>query len=170
MNTQVHEVFRRSEGRYLNDQESQTLLTYAENLLAQLDTMQALERAEATIIEEVVRAVGQAYPDMSKDHGAIARDLVRRDQTMLLRYASFGALLQDKNFIYDKLAVWLRTILFALCDVRQVVFGMKALLEACNKHLSPVDAERVVGHIAVVLTEFETNMQGAVPAGKGQAA
>lgn len=170
MNTQVQDVFRRSEGRYLNDKESQTLLTYAENLLAQLDTMQALERAEATIINDVAEAVMQAYPGMSKDHGAIARDLVRRDQTLLLRYASFGALLQDQNFIYDKFAVWLRTILFALCDVRQVVFGMKALIDACNRHLSPVDAEHVVAHIRVVLTEFETHMAGATTAAKGQAA
>lgn len=76
---------------------------------------------------------------------------------MVLRYAAFSMLLQDKAFIYDKLAVWLRTMMLALCKPEQVLSGYYSLVDACRKHLTKADAEAVIPFIQVVIDELEQN-------------
>jgi len=168
MNTRVREIFDRSEGRYLSDSEEATLLGYAETLVQRLDAMQAVERAEREILDDVVRAVIARFPDMVSMYGEGADSKVRRDQAMVLRYAASAMVLQDENFIYDKLAVWLRVILYALCRPEHVLVGYSALIDGCRRHLSEPDAEAIVPFIRVLVAEFENNAGGASPGGASQ--
>lgn len=157
MNPRIKEIYDGAEGRYFDAGEVGELVGYAESVLARLDTMQAVERAENAILDDVVRAVLERFPEMGRDYGPAAGPLVRRDQLLVLRYAAFSALLHDQAFIYDKLAVWLRTILLALCKPEQVVYGYHQLVAACGAHLTPADAEAIVPFVKVVIREFESN-------------
>jgi len=157
MNTAIKELFLKSEGRYLNDVEASVLLGYSEGLLSSLDAMQTIERAEAAILDDVVRVVMGKHPAIAQNHGSKAELLVRRDQAMVLRYASFAMLLADPNFIYDKLAVWMRTIVFALVKTDHALDGAYALVEACRAHLPAGDAAAVTPYIQVLINEFEQN-------------
>jgi hypothetical protein len=157
MNARIKEIYDRAEGRYFDEGEALELIGYAETVLARLETMQAVERAEKAILDDAVAAVLARFPEYAKQYGPVADPLTRRDLCLTLRYAVFGALLHDKGYIYDKLAVWLRTILFALIKVEEAVFGQQALIAACKAHLTPADAEVVVPHVAMVLREFEIN-------------
>jgi hypothetical protein len=157
MNQQIRELFNKAEGRYFDQNEQAQLESYASGLLARIEAAQAIERAESAILDDVVAAVLKEHAVMSKDYGKAAPQLVRRDQAMVLRYASFSMLMHDKNFIYDKLAVWLRTIMLALCKPEQVLFGYQSLVDACRKNLSHDDADAVVPYIGVVIQEFQSH-------------
>ncbi len=157
MNLQIKEMLDKAEGRYFTELEGQHLLSHAEGMLVRLETLHAIERAEAAIIDETVATVMRAHATLKGDHGNVGDKLVRRDQTMVLRYAAMAMLVHDPNFIYDKMAVWLRTILFALCRPEQVMSGFHALIDACKRHLTAEDAAAVVPYIEVVVRELEEN-------------
>jgi hypothetical protein len=157
MNPQIRDLFRNSEGRYFDDREQAELEAYAAGLLARVESIQAIERAEPAILEDLVTAYMTKYKVFVKEYGGAGELLVRRDQALILRYASYSMLMHDKNFIYDKVAVWLRTILNALCKTEQVLFGYHALIDACRRNLPPDDAEALIPYIKVVITEFEQN-------------
>jgi hypothetical protein len=157
MNARIKEIYDRSEGRYFDPGEVSELVGYGESLLSRLDTMQAVERAEKAILDSVVHDVMERHPEMAGEYGKLAIPFVRRDQLLVLRYAAFAALLHDQAFMYDKLAVWLRTILLALCKPEQVVYGFKQLAVACRSHLTPADADAIVPFVEVVIREFESN-------------
>jgi hypothetical protein len=157
MNARIKEIYDRAEGRYYDEGETLELVGYAEAMNARLDTLAAVERAESAILDAVERAVLERFPEMKNDYGPAAGALVRRDQMMVLRYAATAALMQDQAFIYDKLAVWLRTLMMAMCKPEQVGFGYRKLLEACGEHLTPIDADAVAPFISVVIREFDAN-------------
>ena len=161
MNQQIRELFNKAEGRYFDEGEQAQLESYASGLLARIEVLQAIERAETAILDDVVAAVMNKHAVITKDHGESASLRVRRDQALVLRYAAFSMLMHDKNFIYDKVAVWLRTIMLALCKPEQVLFGYQSLVDACRKNLSADDAEAVVPYIGVLIEEFQSH--GGMP-------
>ena len=160
MNQEILAIFRRAEGRYFNEAEGRSLENYAENLLARVETMAAIERADGAILDDVIAALSAKYPGMLERYGSDAFARVRRDQGQTLRYATLGMLTMDPDFVYDKFAVWLRTIMNALCETEQVVTGYRALIQACRTHLTHDDAEILVPFVEIVLREQEGNPPG----------
>jgi hypothetical protein len=157
MSIEIKQIFDKAEGRYLEERETEKLLVYADGILSGVESLQAIERAEAGIIDDVVLAVTKKHASLNQDYGKDTALRVRRDQTLVLRYAAFSMLLQDKSFIYDKLAVWLRTILFALCKPEEVLFGYYSLVDACRRHLTKGDSDALIPYIQVLIDEFEAN-------------
>jgi hypothetical protein len=160
MSNTIKELYAKAEGRYLSDLEGAQLAQYADTMLASLESAQSVERAEEAILNQVVKRVMDGSPGISKDHGPMAEQLIRRDQALVLRYAVMGMIVNDENFVHDKLAVWLRTIMLAQCNPKQVMLGYRYLIDACNQQLLPQDAARVVPFIQVVLREFEAHTKG----------
>lgn len=160
MNERIRDLFKKSEGRYFDEAEQVTLQAYADGILARIESMRAIERAEQVILDDVVEAVMKKHAMIAKDHGRDADRRVRRDQALVLRYAAFSMLMHDENFIYDKLAVWLRTIMMALCKPEQVMFGYRCLVDACRRHLAAEDAAAVVPFVEVLIAEFESHGGG----------
>jgi hypothetical protein len=155
MNHHLREILIAREGSFLSDADTQALGAYAEGVLARLDTMRTIERAEPAILDDVVEEVMSEYPDMASQHGDDAAQRVRRDQAMLLRYAAMAMLLHDQAFIYDKLAVWLRSIMVAMCHPEQVMLGYRALERACERHLVPEDASALLPFVRIMIEELQ---------------
>jgi hypothetical protein len=155
VNRQLKTMLFKAEGRYFDESEAAFLMGYAEATLARLDTAQAIERAEPAILDDVVAAVMSTHPDIQRIHGDGGAPRVRRDQAMTLRYATLAMIQQDPDFIHDKFAVWIRTILGALCALEHVTCGYRALIDACRRHLLPDDAAAVIPYIQIVLDQFE---------------
>jgi len=161
MNQELKKILGDAEGRYFDEAEAAGLIGYADTMLERLDTLAAVERAEEAILDDVVAKVMGSYPQMSEAHGADVDKRVRRDQMMVLRYAAFGMVLQDPQFVYDKLACWLRTIMYALCDIRQVTAGYEALIAALHTHLAAEDAAVMDRYVRIVLDEFRQHEERA---------
>jgi len=157
MNAELKNLFRRAEGRCLDDIEAGQLRDYAEGLLSRLAIATAIERAETSILDDVVAVVLAGMPNMSGAHGQDADQKVRRDQMMVLRYATHAMVAHDPNFIYDKLSVWLRTILVALVPHEIVMVGYRALLEACARHLTPSDHAALLPYLRIHIDEFASH-------------
>lgn len=155
MNHHLRDLLRAREGTFLSDVDTQVLGAYAEGVLARADTMQTIERAENAILDDVVEEVMSEHPDMVSHHGSDAPQRVRRDQAMLLRYATTAMLLHDQSFVHDKLAVWLRTIMVAMCRPDQVMLGYRALERACQRHLAPEDATAILPYVRVMIEELQ---------------
>jgi hypothetical protein len=155
MNQELKKIFSDAEGRYFDEAEEAALIGFADTVLQRLDTMRAVERAESAILDHVVQSVVEAFPDMLTSHGPETDQRVRRDQMMVLRYATFGAIHQDPGFVHDKLACWLRIIMYALCDVQQVIYGYEQLIVAVHQHLPADDAQLIERYVRVVLDEFQ---------------
>lgn len=154
MNQQVSDLLFRTEGQFFSETDSSVLMTYADGVLARIETMQAIERAEPAILDEVVDAVIGKHPAIPDQYGADAVLRVRRDQAMVLRYAATAMLIHDQGFVQDKLAVWLRTIMLALCKPEQVIAGYRALLAACEHHLAAEDSAALAPYIQVMIDEI----------------
>ena len=158
MNHQIKTLLQNAEGRYFTEVEGELLIAYGETILARLDTMQAVERAEKAIVDDVVPAVFERFPAFKQEYGPSAEPLIRRDQTLSLRYATFAMILQDEGFIYDKLAVWFRTIIFSFVKPDLILAGYAALHAGCRTHLTAEDAEMVIKFTKVIVRELEANI------------
>jgi hypothetical protein len=154
MNQQVSDLLFRAEGTFFAESDASTLLTYADGVLARLEAVQAIERAETAILDEVVDVVFGQHPSIPDQHGTGASFRVRRDQAMVLRYATTAMLMHDEGFIRDKLAVWLRTIMLALCKPEAVMLGYRALMTACDHHLAAEDAAAIRPYVQVMIDEI----------------
>jgi hypothetical protein len=121
--------------------------------------MQAVQRAEAAIVEEAVAQAMANFRQMKDENGPAAPHFAKRDFTMFLRYAAASHVLVSPNFIYDKLIVWYRTIIFALVRPEMIVMGFRKLIEACKHHLSADDAQAITPYLELVITELESNMK-----------
>lgn len=160
MNPDLKALYRRIEGRYLDDAEANQLQEFAEGTVARLAVAAAIENAEKKILDDVVAKVMGGFPAIPKDHGGDAEQRVRRDQMMVLRYATHAMVAHEPSYIYDKLSVWLKTILVALVPPEYVMLGYNALLEACEKHLSAGDYAALLPYLTVHINEFGSAMGG----------
>jgi len=160
MNVELKKIYDDAAGRYFTDVEESQLRGFAEGMMQRIETMKRVEQAEIAIVQDVTMSVLGRYPEIRSLHGQSSEAKIRRDQTYVLRYAAMSHVLMDPNYIYDRLAVWLRTILMALVNAEYVTYGLGQLVTSCRKHLPEDDANAVVPYIETVLQEF-TNYRSA---------
>jgi hypothetical protein len=154
MNLEFEQLMRNAEGRYFTDDEEKQLRGYAQGIERRIETMRAIERAEEAILDDVLNAVLAKYPSVTKRHGDGTDERIRRDQMMVLRYAAFAMLVRDPDYMHQKISVWLRTIMFALCKSEEVSFGYRQLAKAVKEHLTPEDSEQILPFLQVHIDEF----------------
>jgi len=155
MNREFEELVRKSEGRYLQDHEAAKMRGYAEGLVARIDTLTAIERSEETILGSAVERTMKKFPHLTESYGDTAEKKVRRDLGLGLRYAVLAMLMKDPDFVVDKLSVWLRTIMSALCNIEEVAFSYEAVLQACEEHLTAEDAAELAPYLRAHIDELK---------------
>jgi hypothetical protein len=159
MNQEIKQLLARNEGRYLGDADAATLRRYADGLFARLDVMARLEACESEIVEETIAAIERQFPTLSEENGMDAMRTARRDFAIFLRYSAASALIADANFIYDKLAVWYRTIILALVRPEAILFGFRRLVVTCRAKLDAGDVEVIVPYLEIAVREIELHAQ-----------
>ncbi|MEM1416481.1 MAG: hypothetical protein AAGH15_16340 [Myxococcota bacterium] len=160
MNSELKRLFEAAEGRWYSDVEEEQLRGYADGILSRIDTYQAVARAERAILETAYTVIRQRIPRMEAMHGADGFDKATRDLGQTLRYANMSMLMKEPDFVHDKLAVWIRTILFALSDRQNVIMAFEAMADACRKHLTAADADQILPYVNVVVDELRGTANG----------
>jgi len=155
MNRSIRRLLDSTDGKLPSDIESEQILGYAEALVARLDLHRVIEQAEPTILADAVDILRKRFPEMDGEHGLAAFDQSRRDLGLVLRYATFAMVMRDPDFIHDKLAVWFRTIMFALSNPKRVRESLVALEESVTRNLPAMSARELVPYIQVVSKEFQ---------------
>ena len=110
MNRQIQDMFTSAEGRYLNAAEQGLLREWAQGLDARLAAMSEISAKEGPIVEQTVKEIFRAYPDIEKKFKNAMATCIR-DETLVLRYATQAMLRNDPKYLDDSLLSWLATIL-----------------------------------------------------------
>ena len=110
MNRQIQDMFTSAEGRYLSAAEQGRLRDWAQGLDARLSAMSEISAKEGPIVEQTVKEIFRAYPDIEKKFKNAMATCIR-DETLVLRYATQAMLRNDPKYLDDSLLSWLATIL-----------------------------------------------------------
>ena len=141
MNRQILEMFGSAEGRYLTASEQSTLRDYAQGLEARLAAMSEISSKETTIVEQTVREIFRAYPDMEKKFKNAMQTCIR-DETLVLRYTAMAMLRNDPQYLNDSLLTWLSTILRGVGFAPHFIEDTyKTLALVAGRELSPATAK-----------------------------
>ncbi|HNN97512.1 MAG TPA: hypothetical protein PKI03_34830 [Pseudomonadota bacterium] len=141
MNRQILEMFGSAEGRYLTASEQSTLRDYAQGLEARLAAMSEISSKETTIVEQTVREIFRAYPDMEKTFKNAMQTCIR-DETLVLRYTAMAMLRNDPQYLNDSLLTWLSTILRGVGFAPHFIEDTyKTLALVAGRELSPATAK-----------------------------
>ena len=110
MNRQVQDVFASAEGRYLSAAEQGVIRDWVQGLDARLAAMSEISGKETTIVEQTVKEIFRAYPDIEKKYKNAMATCIR-DETLVLRYTTLAMVRNDPQYLNDALLSWLATIL-----------------------------------------------------------
>jgi hypothetical protein len=137
MNSDIRDVIRESEYRYLSKDEEQKVLAYTTGLPARFAVARNVEAREDAIVRHVIDTMKKKYPRFDKLHGS-AWEKGYRDVQLVLRNAVNAMVWQDSMVQEEILLHWFGTIVMS--------FGMTpafmtdtyvALKEGAKAHLSP---------------------------------
>lgn len=112
MNKKLDTMLYEAEGRYLSDEESARLQSWAGTLEDRLECMRAVERVETEVVNDVVNEVFRIHPEFeSRFHQARERGV--RDIGMVLRYCVMAMLREDEEMLKERMLYWFVTIAWA---------------------------------------------------------
>jgi len=124
------ELFRRTEGRHWNDEELATYQRSAPEFGHRAAAAREIARHEAVVVEKTVNEIFALYAFIK--HHEMAQVKAPRDITMVSVYATNAMLMNDPDWMRDKLLLWLKTMLQAFvfpkreAGPKKTLFGSKA--------------------------------------------
>jgi hypothetical protein len=147
MKLQVHNILHRAEGRYLTEQESASLRSWAGGLEERLAAMAELHRVEENVMQVVMKAVNAGYPDFARKYAAGSEKGIR-DMSIVLRYAAHAMVLQDMTYLEENLLNWLGTVLRGIGFTPQFLEDAYGTMErACREQLSAKSSALVAPYL-----------------------
>ncbi|MEN9203600.1 MAG: hypothetical protein Q6K80_11975 [Thermostichus sp. DG_1_6_bins_120] len=111
MNSMFAELLQNAEGRYLHPDELESLRAYVEGIPKRVRIYQVLHSKESVLLDRVMEKFQPTLPHLTRRHGILAWERCRRDLGMVWRYCCMAMLLNDEDYLRDKLLYWLETIL-----------------------------------------------------------
>lgn len=160
MNRQITEMLGASEGRYMTRAEQTPLRDFAAQLDARLAAMDEIGAREDALVEQTMRQVIEAYPDLERRHKE-ARTKGQRDLCFVLRYAAHAMVRGDAQYLDDALLTWLRTMLRSIGFTGNFLEDTFRLLEqVAAKELTPATAALIRPY----LTQATQTLSGRAPA------
>jgi len=102
MDSQLETLFDDAESRYLKSEELQVLNQYVSSLPARIDAYRTLRDRELEIMQWVADQLQVALPNERLEN--LERSI--KNALLALRYCAMGLLLNDENFVQEKLQGW----------------------------------------------------------------
>lgn len=113
MNDKIAKIVRACDRRYLLQSERERILQYAQSVHGRLALEQEIERSESRVLDATMRAVRERYPQLeeSQEQGY---ENTSRDLQLTMRCVAQAALIDDVQYLSDKLLIAHRQVLRAL--------------------------------------------------------
>lgn len=166
MNRQLQDIFTSAEGRYLTAAEQGLLRDYAQSVDARLTAMSEVSSKETTIVEQTVKEILRAYPDIEKKYKNAMATCIR-DETLVLRYTTLAMVRNDPQFLNDSLLTWLATILKGVGFAPHFIEDTyKTMAMVAGRELSPATAKLLhpfVLQCAAVLSGKDSSKEAKQP-------
>lgn len=115
MDTNIKDLIEQAQDRYLKSDELGLLNDYVQSLPERLKLYQLLRDREIDILQKVADQTEIELPKTATveiEHGI-------KNLILVLRYCAMGMLLNDENFIKQRLLRWLEQVM-ALQDMKQI--------------------------------------------------
>jgi hypothetical protein len=112
MNSRLNKIAHDANGRYLNPEERTEFFSYVESVPHRFQAADAVEKAEESVIREVVEEMARRYPNFGKFHDQGWAKCFR-DIQLVVRQDVQSMLWNDVPSLDDKILLWLRTTLSA---------------------------------------------------------
>lgn len=160
----LQELFRRSEGRHWSEEELSTYARSVPEFAQRAAAARAIARHEATVVEKTVTEIFAVYAFMK--HHPMAEVKAPRDISQVSVYATSAMLMNDSDWLRDRLLLWLKTILQAFIFPKRESSGQKTLFGSRTASNNPADnmAQRRQAIFETYLTLKRNYQQALDPA------
>lgn len=104
-------IFRAAESRQLTEQELEEYYRVLPNELSRTTAAREIKAIETSTVQVVINEIFALYP--YEEHHAAAMGKCARDVRYVSAYATLAMLMNDPQWLNDKLLIWMKTILQA---------------------------------------------------------
>jgi hypothetical protein len=126
MDTEMDNIVRNCEGRYLNVEEQRRIIEIAKTYEKRIAVVSALEAKEEVLTERTTELMLKKFPKFKERH--LAAEKTQRDLSLTLRYIGHAILRNDPEFLKEKLLYWMQGV-FASKGMTEVVRGAYDILK-----------------------------------------
>lgn len=140
MLSQIQYFSQAVDGRYATDEELQFLSDYLQSFDLRLSAYTRLQGAEATIIQQVQTKLRSLDPTLLQNGSEDLTAKWRRDTIRVLRYSAVAMLLNDADWLRDRLLYWMQTVMKAFGAQRSCDATYQLMQEVVRQHLTPPEA------------------------------
>ncbi|HEY9750352.1 MAG TPA: hypothetical protein V6C63_16835 [Allocoleopsis sp.] len=141
MLSQIQYFSQAVDGRYATDEELQFLSDYLQSFDLRLSAYTRLQGAEATIIQQVQTKLRSLDPTLLQNGSEDLTAKWRRDTIRVLRYSAVAMLLNDADWLRDRLLYWMQTVMKAFGAQRSCDATYQLMQEVVRQHLTPPEAQ-----------------------------
>jgi hypothetical protein len=141
MLSHFNQLQKQVDGRYASDQELQFIEAYLSTARLRFVTYQKIQAAEADIVKAVYQALHQQDPTLLKRGNVDLSAKWRRDTLRVLRFSATAMLLDDPNWLRDRLLLWMETIMKAFGAQESCDATYAAMQATVRQFLAPEEAE-----------------------------
>ncbi len=133
MDTKLKDLIEQAQERYLKSEELGLLENYVHSLPDRLTLYKLLRDREVDILQKVADQIPNELPKVEESE--VERGI--KNLLLVLRYCAMGMLLNDENFLKQRLLKWLEQIM-SVHDMRRLNEAMYKLLnQALRQELTP---------------------------------
>lgn len=147
MHPQIEALFDEAENRYLNSEELGVINHYVDSLPTRIDAYRTLRDRELEVMQWVADQLQAELPQVPIAN--LERSI--KNALLLLRYCAMGMLLQDHNFVQDRLLNWLMKTVSAY-DTAAIDAVLYRLL---NQHLAATLSSEHMELLGPFITEAQ---------------
>ncbi|VXD18921.1 conserved hypothetical protein [Planktothrix serta PCC 8927] len=133
MLTQLQRLSVEVDGRYATPEELDFLRSYLETFKYRVSAYQKIKKNESVIIDQIQDKLLQQNPEIFIQGSVDFTSKWRLDTIRVLRYSALALLIDDPDYLRERLLVWFATILqaFKVQNLTQLTYqGMSDVIES----------------------------------------
>lgn len=141
MLTQIERLAKAVDGRYATDAELAFMQDYAQSFRQRAQAYLRLQQLEPVIVQQVLQRVQQKDPSLLRQGD---KDLTAKwhlDTLRVLRYSAMAMLLNDGDWLRDRLLFWFQTIMRAFKAERSCQVTYEVMQAVVQEQLTPAQAQ-----------------------------
>jgi len=152
MLTQLQRLSIEVDGRYATPEELDFLKSYLETFKYRVSAYQKIKKNESVIIDQIQDKLQQVNPAIFIQGSVDFTSKWRLDTIRVLRYSAMALLIDDPDYLRERLLIWFATILqaFKVQDLTQLTYQLMS--DVIESYLTPQENDLFLPLIKLNLT------------------
>ncbi len=140
MLSQLNHLQYQTDGRYASDAELQFMQDYLQTARLRFITYQKIKLAESKIVQDVYDCLTAVDPRLLRRGTEDLSSKWKRDTIRVLRFSATAMLLDDPDWLSERLLLWLATIMRAFGAQQSCAATYSAMQDVVRHYLSAEEA------------------------------